>query len=206
MALAVIGAGFGRTGTLSMKLALEMLGFGPCYHMRELVENAAHIGLWEAALHATPAWDRLFQDYGATVDWPAAHFWRELVNHYPQAKVVLTVRSTESWVKSMHATLLVAHRRPIPTDDAVRAARMRLNNEIIVDRTFGGNIDDLAGVGAIYERHNEEVRRSIPADRLLVYNVEEGWEPLCKFLGVPIPAEEFPKTNTTDDFRKRLRF
>lgn len=205
VALTVIGAGFGRTGTLSMKLALEMLGIGPCYHMKEVARNPGHVEWWNAALEGRSNWNRLFDGYGAAVDWPTAYFWRELVAHYPDAKVLLTIRSTDSWIQSMKATLLEAHRRPIPTDDDVRAARMRMNNEVIVHRTFGDNIDDLAHVAAVYERHNEEVRRTIPADRLLVFELGQGWEPLCEFLGIPIPAAEFPRTNTTEDFRKMIQ-
>jgi len=204
VALTVIGAGFGRTGTLSMKFALELLGVGPCYHMLEVARNPPHVDLWNAAALGHGQWDRIFDGYGAAVDWPSMYFWRELASHYPQAKVLLTVRSTESWINSMKATIFESLRRPVPTDDPIRAARKRMIDKFVIDYSFGGNVDDLAHVAAVYERHNEEVRNAIPADRLLVYEVGQGWDPLCKFLGVPVPTAEFPKVNSTDEFRAML--
>src|SRR5688572_16478800 len=122
MALKVIGAGLGRTGTLSMKLALEMLGLGPCYHMIEVFKNPPHANLWSAAADGPGDWDAIYQGYQSTVDWPSAHFWRELTNSYPDAKVILTIRSTESWINSMQQTILkVLQAGPpegIPVDDA----------------------------------------------------------------------------------------
>jgi hypothetical protein len=205
MTLSVIGAGFGRTGTLSLKLALEMLGLGPCYHMVEVLKKHRHAERWSAAAERAPDWDKLLFGYGSAVDWPSTCFWRELADHYPSAKIVLTVRSSESWLRSMQATVFETLRAPRPSDaDPAAAAHADMLKKLILDRTFGGDIDDGPRAVAAYERHNEEVRRALPAERLLVYQVGEGWEPLCRFLGVPVPAAAFPQVNSTDEFRAKL--
>ncbi len=200
MALKVVGAGFGRTGTLSLKNALEMLGVGPCYHMVEVFKNPGHADLWSAAADGPSDWDKLFAGYGSTVDWPSTSFWREIADHYPESKIILTVRSTESWIKSVQNTIFQAINAPAPEDNPIAAAQVHMARKLVAERTFGGKMDDSAHLGAVYERHNEEVRRTAPASRLLVYEVREGWEPLCKFLGLPVPAAEFPRVNSTDEF------
>jgi hypothetical protein len=202
MALKVIGAGLGRTGTLSMKLALEMLGLGPCYHMVEVFKNPPHANLWSAAADGPGDWDAIYQGYQSTVDWPSAHFWRELTNRYPDAKVILTIRSTESWINSMQQTILKVLQAGPPEGIPVDDARLHMVQKIVRERAFGGKVDDLAHVAAVYERHNEEVRRSIAADRLLVFEAKQGWEPLCKFLGVPVPDAPYPKVNSAEEFGK----
>jgi Sulfotransferase domain len=204
MTLRVIGAGFGRTGTLSLKFALEMLGIGPCYHMVEVFKNPQHSELWSAAADGNVDWDKLFAGYASTVDWPSVHFWRELADYYPNAKLILTKRSTASWVKSVNETIF-RHLDSEPTEDnPVRAGQMRMAKKLVLERTFGGSVADPEHIGKVFEAHNEEVLRTIPAERLLVYEAREGWEPLCKFLGVPVPNVEYPRVNTTEEFQSRF--
>ncbi|MFD0980680.1 MULTISPECIES: sulfotransferase family protein [Tropicimonas] len=192
MSLEVIGAGFGRTGTESMKLALEKLGFGPCYHMREVISRD-RIDLWcDAASGRLPNWDEAFAGYRATVDWPAARFWREIAMHYQQAKVLLTVRSAESWYASMQKTILrVLREKPDPNPVAI---------PLIRDGVFKGNITDKDHMIAAYERNTAEVQAAFGADRLLTYELGEGWTRLCDFLGCDVPDEPFPRSNEADDF------
>lgn len=196
MPLSVIGAGFGRTGTLSLKLALEQLGFGPCYHMMEVFKTPQAAGWWEDVADGKPAdWEKIFEGYGATVDWPAATFWRELAQAYPQAKVILSLRDPEAWFASTQATIFKARH----DEDGHPFARMILK---VIGDLFDRRMQDKDHVIEVYNRHNETVRRLIPSERLLVYNAAEGWEPLCAFLGVPVPAAPMPKVNTTEDFQR----
>ncbi len=196
MTLSVIGAGFGRTGTLSLKGALEMLGFGPCYHMVEVIQNPHFSGYWEAIGDDKPAdWDMVFQGYKATVDWPACAYYAELAVHYPQARVILTVRDANTWAESIFNTLFkLMPRQHKP------GSRRHIGYDLIFKKTFGGNIDDRDHVIAVYEAHNAAVKRAISADRLLVYDVAQGWAPLCKFLDVPVPSVAMPKVNSTGEF------
>ncbi|GAB5471321.1 MAG: sulfotransferase family protein [Rhodospirillales bacterium] len=197
MTLEIIGAGFGRTGTESMRLALNRLGFGPCHHMHEVIENPEQQRLWRAlGQGAAPDWEALFDGYRSAVDWPSAAYWREIAAAYPEAKVLLTLRSTESWLASIEKTIFPLARK---SDDPAALVRT-----VIAERTFGGRIDDPAHVAAVYERNSAEARASIPAERLLVYQVGDGWEPLCRFLGVPVPDEAFPRSNSTAEFNARL--
>jgi Sulfotransferase domain len=207
MALSVIGAGFGRTGTMSLKQALEQLGFGPCFHMAEFFTNEngeALTGKWARAVLGSeaPDWDEVFAGYQSTVDWPSTAYWRELVARYPAAKVILSVRDADRWFDSTQETIFrgrssdesLANR----TDDWARMVYKAINQD-----TFGGNTTDRAHCIAVYEAHNEAVKRTIPADRLLVYQASEEWEPLCRFLGVPVPDAPFPRANTSDEFKAR---
>ncbi len=194
--LQVIGAGFGRTGTFTLKKALERLGFDPCYHMVEVFGQPTHDGLWmQAADGRLDDWEQIFSGYHATVDWPGCAFYASLMERYPEAKVILTVRDPESWYKSAAATIL--HRA---ADDSPGGGMRR---RIVWDGAFSGRFADRDHAIAVFERHNDEVRRRVPTDRLLVYEVREGWAPLARFLGVDAPADPFPHLNTTDDFRNR---
>ncbi|HMY15309.1 MAG TPA: sulfotransferase [Polyangium sp.] len=204
MSLKVIGAGFGRTGTLSLKAALEILGFGPCYHMVEVFKHPGHAEAWSAAADGNVDWEKLLAGYPSTVDWPSTSFWRELTTAYPEAKVILTVRSTESWVKSAQNTIFKNISEPVVEDGSPRAAQRRMAQRLVRDNDFGGNLEDPEHIGKVFEAHNEEVRRTIAAERLLVYESGQGWEPLCRFLGVPVPAVEYPKTNSTEEFQARV--
>ena len=204
MTIKVVGAGFGRTGTLSLKIALEMLGIGRCYHMAEVFQNPGHAELWSAAADGSVDWETLFAGYGATVDWPSTYFWKELANYYPDSKIILTHRPTQSWIKSAKETIFGAIGAPTPDDKPHMAAQKSMAKKLIVEGTFGGNIEDPAHLAAVYDNHLDEVRRTIPAERLLVYQVSEGWEPLCKFLGIPVPAVDYPKVNSTEEFKSRV--
>ncbi|RWM24534.1 sulfotransferase family protein [Mesorhizobium sp.] len=197
MSIRVMGTGFGRTGTDSMREALTMLGFGPCHHMYEVIRNEEQKRLWRAlARGAAPDWDRLFAGYKSCVDWPSAHYWRELIEAYPQARVILTWRSPESWWESFAKTIL-----PAISDSQDQES---LGIALIAKQVFGGRPHDRAHAIAVYEANVEAVLRSVPAERLLVHKLGDGWEPLCAHLGVPVPAEPYPNRNTTKEFRTAL--
>jgi hypothetical protein len=209
MPIQVIGAGLGRTGTLSLKSALEELGFIKCYHMIEVLARMDDARTWDAASRGEPVdWDRLFDGYRATVDWPGCSFYRELLQQYPEAKVILTVRDPERWYDSAHQTIyFVRHAFPEWTGLIFPRMRVfrRMLDRIIWDGMFRGRFEDRAVAIEAFNRHNEQVRRDVPADRLLVYEVREGWEPLCSFLGVPVPeGKPFPHLNDSAEFRARI--
>ncbi|PKQ05062.1 MAG: sulfotransferase family protein [Alphaproteobacteria bacterium HGW-Alphaproteobacteria-12] len=204
MALSVIGAGFGRTGTLSLKLALEQLGFAPCHHMLEVFANPGQAPAWlSAAKGEAVDWDALLSDYKASVDWPSCHFWRELAAHYPEAKVILSTRDPRRWYKSISETIFRAMEGQIPEEGPGRDV-MAMARHIVGSKTFGGRTDE-AHVLDVFTRHEAEVKRGIPAGRLLVFDVAEGWEPLCRFLGVPVPDAPFPRTNSSEEFQAHLQ-
>jgi Sulfotransferase domain len=200
MALSVIGAGFGRTGTESMKLALEQLGVGPCHHMKEVLVSPDQIEIWtDIAYGATADWERAFAGFHSAIDWPSAFYWHELSEVYPQARVILTLRDADSWYKSFSNTIL----RYL---DIVRqqAPDRHLGQKIIAERVFDGRAGDPGHAKAMFERNTAEVMAAIAPERLLVYNVGDGWEPLCRFLGCPVPGAPFPRTNSTADFQELL--
>ena len=203
MALKLIGAGFGRTGTMSLKAALEKIGYGPCYHMIEVFGNHKFPGYWaRIARGEKPNWDEIFNGFVSTVDWPACTYWRELADHYTDAKVLLTVRDPERWFESTQNTIFSKfHHDSFYAEGADPDQRAMV--EVLYDKTFQRRQNDHDHVISVYNAHNEEVKRTIPADRLLVYEVKEGWEPLCNFLGVPVPAEPFPRINTSEDWLAR---
>src|SRR3954453_6252787 len=178
----VIGAGFGRTGTMSLKVALEELGFGPCYHMVQLMNHPEHVPLWEAATRGKPVnWEQIFGGYQATVDWPSAAFYKELVEVYPQAKVILTIRDPAKWYESTKNTVYTMAGVSEPSQ------ALRMDNRLVWDQTFNGNFEERQHAIEVFKEHNEQVRRHIPPEQLLVYEVKEGWEPLVGFLGVEAP-------------------
>ncbi len=199
MALQIIGAGFGRTGTASLKLALEQIGFDPCYHMSEVLQDPSRIDLWLRAADGNPDWASLFEGYRACVDFPACSFYSQLAEAYPQAKVLLTVRDAGRWFDSVYATIMspafTRHIEPTPFGE--------LNRRVAWD-LFDGRIHDREHMIACFERHVSQVQATIPADRLLVYEVKQGWEPLCSFLEVPVPDMPFPHVNTTEETSKLL--
>jgi hypothetical protein len=205
MALNVIGAGFGRTGTLSLKLALEKLEIGNCYHMSNVLKHPDHATLWSNAAEGEKVdWEVLLSGYSATVDWPGTYFWRELINIYPEVRVILTIRDSEKWYKSMYATIYQSMRKAKESDNQTGDNLLTMANKIILEQTFDGRFQEKSHAIAIYERHNEAVQRTVPQKQLLVYEVSQGWEPLCRFLERPVPDIPFPKTNTGETYNKRL--
>ena len=217
MTLQVIGAGFGRTGTLSLKLALEELGLGPCYYMLEVNAHAEHDALWLAiAKGESKDWRTILRSYRSTVDWPTTYLWKELLAANRGAKVILTVRDPDAWYASAAATIFARmlefrslcagslRGSPGPeTLDPVRRRHMEMIDALIVERTFGGSLDKDHAI-RVFNAHNDEVRRIVPPDQLLIYESGQGWDPLCAFLDVPVPATPYPKINTTDDFTSRF--
>ncbi|HEY5410116.1 MAG TPA: sulfotransferase [Caulobacteraceae bacterium] len=199
MSLKVIGAGLPRTATWSQKLALEQLGFGPCYHMSESLEQPTHWPLWEKAAQGEPIdWEAIFSEWGSTTDAPGCHFYTELAERYPEAKVVLSVRDPEKWFASTQNTIL---------SGAVAGFHGARGSLAMVEAVGWGTdprLRDKAWMLDRYHRHNEAVQRAIPAERLLVYKVSDGWEPLCRFLGVEAPETAYPQVNTTDDFKAMI--
>ncbi len=195
MTLKVIGAGPGRTATFSTKFALEHIGFGPCYHMVEVFRRARrNIALWQDVADGKPDWDTIFDGYSSTVDYPAAIYWRQLAEHFPQAKVLLTVRDADSWVESCNAT--INSPRMLASLEGSDVERMFKGTYL---KSFGEHINDPQWMADWYRAYNQEIIDTIPAERLLVFHPKEGWEPLCEFLGVPVPAEPFPRVNSRDE-------
>ncbi len=196
MTLKVIGSGYGRTGTMSLKLALEQIGLGPCYHMVEVFKNPAAPDMWSAAADDLPNadWGTIFAGYNSTVDWPNATYYQELAAAYPDAKIVHTERDAEDWFASTPATIF-ADRGPLDLD----APFPRMLSKVIAP-LFGGQMRDKDRLISVYNAHNAKVRETIPPERLLIYHVSDGWGPLCDFLGVSVPEGETPKVNSREEF------
>ena len=196
MTLKVIGAGFGRTGTNSMQIALDLLGFGPCHHMFEVTNNPVMKTRWRAFMQGTiMGWDELFEGYAACMDWPAAHYWQTLIELYPDARVILTWRDPESWWRSFERTLL----RYYQTTDERESVGFQ-----IIDRAFDGRPYDRDHALALYQANIDAVKATVPADRLLVHCLGDGWEPLCAHLGVPVPDQPYPQSNSTAEILTRI--
>ena len=207
MALKIIGSGFGRTGTLSLKQALEILDFGPCHHMEEIIlHHPEQVSHWQAIAAGDPVnWDAVFAGYRSQVDWPGAHVWRELAAAHPDARVIHTVRPEELWWKSFSATIgrLLSGYKDMPAPPHVKAM-MDVAHDIICIKTFGGSGDCESALAA-FRRRTEDVRAAISPERLLVFDVAQGWEPLCRFLDVPVPAVPFPRVNSTEQFWELIK-
>jgi hypothetical protein len=211
----LIGAGLPRTGTLSQKVALEMLGLAPCYHMVNVLADLDEAPIWGRALEGESPWEELFDGFQATVDWPGSFFYRELIDYYPDAKLLLSVRDPEGWERSMRDTIWGIFYADVLMRD-LSNARGR------VDAKWAGYIEMMKGMwqqsglisdGAAtssesmqqaMDRFNEEVTDTVPADRLLVWSVSDGWEPLCEFLDVPVPDTPFPHLNDSKEFAGRV--
>ncbi len=211
----LIGAGLPRTATLTQKTALEMLGVGPCYHMVNVLADLDQVELWMRALEGEAPWEEVFDGFHSTVDWPGGYFYRELMEVYPDALVLLSVRDPQKWAKSAHDTVWsVRHGESL----------MRLLSSAWgqVDpkwQRFLEMVDALlwTGRGTLAKSHadlqqladgmtafNEEVQRTVPAERLLVWEPADGWEPLCAALGVDVPAEPLPHVNDSEEFVDRV--
>jgi hypothetical protein len=200
MGLKIIGSGFGRTGTMSTKMALEQLGFGPCHHMVEVMGNPAQPAHWKArAAGHEMDWAEVFQGYQAQVDFPGASVWHELSIAFPEAKVIHTERPEDAWWASYSATIgkFFEHRESLPLPPPV-ADVFETMDKLLIEDVFGG-LDRERSIAA-YRRNNEMVRAKIPAERLLVFTPADGWEPLCGFLGCPVPASPFPRSNAREEF------
>ena len=195
MALTVIGAGFSRTATFSLKFALEHLGFGPCHHFSEIFAGGERkVSQWLDVIHGQPDWESVFNGFHSTVDTPACNYWRELAAYYPAAKVVLTVREPDSWFESARDTIF---------SDRLQASLAGspmgvLMHGAILD-VSGGPITDRAFMTDWFSRRNQEVIDALPPERLLVFSPRDGWGPLCSFLGVAAPGRPFPRVNSRDE-------
>lgn len=188
MGLKLIGAGLGRTGTLSLKVALEHLGFGPCYHAMEVGATARRsLPLWIDAIQGKPDWDAIFDGYAATVDFPGCCFWRELLAHATDAKVILSVRDADDWFESVHQTIFS------PTSGTPVFGESGQALSRFLRRDFGDRVGDRAFMTDYFRRWNQAVIDTVPAERLLVISSEAGWAPLCEFLGVAIPEVPYPR-------------
>ncbi|NBC28037.1 MAG: hypothetical protein GVY08_14335 [Bacteroidetes bacterium] len=199
MELKVIGFGLGRTGTYSLKTALEQLHLGPCHHMERVAQNMpVQLPLWNEVLNNPTSFDAVYEGMQSAVDWPTAAFYNELYKNYPNAKFILTHRSKESWAESFGSTIykLLADREKEPAP-----VQQWLNMVVKVIEKTGFSMGlDFVDLAERYEAHNQAVRDLIPAEQLLVFQVKEGWEPLCKFLKVETPTMEFPRTNNREEF------
>jgi hypothetical protein len=216
--LQIIGAGLPRTGTTSTRAALERLGFGPCYHMFEIITHPDHVDRWLPAATGRPLdWSRVLDGYQATQDWPASHFWREQAATFPEAKVVLTVRDPHAWFVSFRVLVTrraaTDHQEELPEQLAAAMEGMRRLTPVLdvlgrslfgPDWHFGMDMVDEEAAVAAFHRHVAAVTESLPAHRLLVFDVRQGWRPLCAFLGVAPPDEPFPHLNDSQSMQRHF--
>ncbi len=211
----LIGAGLPRTGTLSQKVALEMLGLAPCYHMVNVLADLDEAQQWRRALDGEGPWDEVFDGFQATVDWPGSFFYKELIEVYPDAKVFLSIRDAEGWERSMRDTIWgIFYGDTLIRDLSFARTRVDPKWHGYIEMMIGmwqqsGLIDNGAdttseSMRAAMERFNTEVQETVPADRLLVWSAGDGWEPLCEFLGVPVPDTPFPHLNDSKEFGERI--
>ena len=204
-----------RTGTLTQKVALEMLGFGPCYHMVDVLADLDQAKLWQRALDGEAPWEQIFDGFNSTVDWPGGYFYRELIGVYPEAMVLLSVRDSQAWERSMRETVwAVRHGESLVR--LLSSAQAHVNEQWrgfleMIDRlvwegegTFASGHAEPQQLIDTMIRHNREVEEVVPSERLLVWDVKEGWERLCEFLGVPVPQQPFPHVNDRTEFLNRV--
>lgn len=199
----IIGAGFGRSGTMSLQEALEQLGYGPCYHMKIALWRFWHLNFFLRSWHGEKVnWKKFFRRYNSVVDWPTCAFYKELMEVYPDARILLNIRDAEKWYDSMYETIwAIQPAFPFWFPPVVR----RIHDEIIWNGNFRGHFTNREKTIAAYEEYIEEVKQTVPADRLLVYDVSQGWEPLCTFLGVPVPeGNPFPNKNDRGSFKRMI--
>ena len=209
MSLRVIGAGFGRTGTLSLKIALEELGFGPCHHMKEVMKNQQQTEWFHQASKGEKVnWEEVFEKYQSAVDWPAVAYYQELADTFPEAKIILGIRDVDAWYQSVSETIYTV----LPNFPKwIRLVLPRTNKAMdMIDRTvwigeFSGRFEDKEFAVDVYNKHIELVKKVIPAERLLIHSAKDGWQPLCDFLGVPVPDEPYPWVNESINFKRNLR-
>lgn len=212
MALKVLGLGMGRTGTLSLKLALEKLGFGPCYHMDDLLKRPTDVRYWKTLDKTGQTdWNALFGAYQSAVDFPTIAYHQAILNTFPEVKVILTEREEEAWYESAYQTILNAE--PTLLDKVKMSVKLpfssrlqhliqvfQLTNKFWV-RHAGKDFKRKERALDFYRRWNQQIKQEIPENKLLVYRVTEGWAPLCQFLSVPVPDESFPTSNNRTVFK-----
>jgi hypothetical protein len=218
MSIQIIGAGFGRTGTASLKLALERLGYSKCYHMSELIQNPEQVKYWKALQDRNePDWNDLFKGYKATVDFPGCMYYKQLMVKYPEAKVILTLRDADKWWQSAHDTIYRATdntgMRVVFNFIGLFVPKLRKMGRVfdfarttIWEQMFEGKFLNKEFAKATFNKFNQDVITAVPKDKLLIFEVKQGWEPLCTFLNVPVPNEAFPKVNDTEEFNNRRKF
>lgn len=217
MALKVIGTGLGRTGTYSLKVALEQLGFGKCYHMAELFQHPEGVVYFEKAEKREEVdWDGLFEGYDCAVDYPVARYYKQLIAKYPEAKIIHTIRDPESWYQSASQTIIWASKPslgrvlkmmfklPFAPELRKQMPVLKFDGKLI-DWEFGKDYKNKEKVIERYNQRNKEVINTVPKERLLVLDMKKGWGPLCEFLGVPMPDMPFPVTNSKDEFISRIK-
>ena len=205
--LQVIGAGFGRTGTTSLKAALERLGLGPCHTMFELFSCPEQAQVWLRASRGEPVdWAALYAAHRSTVDWPGARFWPDIAAAFPDAKIILTTRDPKAWYDSAYSSIYAAAMQPLPESgvDPAFASLWHMAREVVWDGVFDGQFQDEAYAIRVFEENTRRVTEEVDPDRLLVFEVSEGWKPLCDFLGVPVPEEPFPRVNDRTAFAARV--
>ncbi len=202
----VIGAGFGRTGTMSLKVALQQLGFAPCLHMIDLLGGQPELSdtFREAYEGKSVDWKESLKEFRATVDWPGCSFYKDLMELYPDAPVILTVRDPEAWYKSTYDTIYQAALQIVEMPEFADRPVTKMLQTIVWNGDLEGRFDDKQRAISIFENHNQAVKDYVPADRLLVYEVKQGWEPLCRFLGVDVPSFPFPHVNDTKSFWENM--
>lgn len=198
MTLEAISVGFGRTATMSLSMALEELGIGPCYHMESVLnEMDKRVPHWNAALDGKPDWPLIYNGFRSAVDWPTAAFWKELTAAYPNARVILSTRNAESWYNSISQTILAVLTNPDKWPEDQRKWLEMVCK--VVDRSLGSLTDEGKIVSA-FQKHEAAVKAAVPAGNLLAFQAKDGWEPLCDFLGKPVPETPYPRSNTREEF------
>ena len=205
----VINVGLGRTGTTSLKVALERLGYGPCFHMFDITDSAERLERWEKIVcdEARPDWEAVFDGFTSAVDGPPAIYYGQIMEAFPEAKVILTIRDAERWYRSTYNTLyqfVLKIGRITPKDNSMQARLYRITSAMVWDGLFGGRFTDKEHAIEVFHKHNQDVVQNVDPDNLLVYDVKQGWEPLCAFLGVDVPPEDFPHVNDTESMRRRI--
>jgi hypothetical protein len=199
MALKIIGAGIGRTGTASLKVALEQLGMGKCYHMTDVLQDPPRGKAWVEAAKGNADWDTIFDGYGGSVDYPGCTFWEELADYYPDAKIILTTRDPVRWWESANETIMSQM-----LIDGIKGSPFGELMQRIVFDTVDNRMRDKEFMVSYFEKRNAEIIEKVPPERLLVYQVREGWGPLCEFLGVPLLEAEFPRINSREETRQLI--
>ncbi len=218
MSIKIIGAGFPRTGTNTLKVSLEQLGFTKTYHMKELLVHPHELQFWQTLRETgTTDWDALYNGYQATVDFPCYPWYKEHMKQYPDAKVILSTRPFEKWYDSVYSTIWQAQMPPSEEQKKEMGEKLAANpglaasmkcvkfaGEVIMNDHFQGKFLDKELAEKIFNKHHEDVKAYVPADKLLVFDVSEGWQPLCEFLGVPQPEEPIPHLNKKENFKEML--